>query len=79
MAAGGFFEGVFPGRRARINAEAAAAERSRVVGGLDMGVDELVSSTADPAEAAAWQDRWNSLKDAATSRDPAPVTVVLEG
>lgn len=70
LTGGGFFRGFFPQRRARLEQQAAQAERSSVIEGLDFGVDELVRSTADPEDAAAWQDRWNSAKRSAMSSDP---------
>src|SRR5687767_1220406 len=73
--AGGIFArggggGIFGARRERRMLEAAELERRQTIGGLDIGVDELIGSTADPAEAAAWRDQFDSNRELALSNDP---------
>lgn len=58
-----------PRRRAERILEERAAERREQIGGLDIGLDELLASTADPAEAKAWQDQFNSYRGMALSDD----------
>jgi hypothetical protein len=67
---GGAIGPVFEGRARRKQASAAAAARAQVIGGLDIGVDELVASTADPERAAAFQDQFRSYSEMALSSDP---------
>jgi hypothetical protein len=61
--------GIFGNRRARRMAAEYEAERRETVAGLDIGVDELIASTADPEEAAVWRDQFESYKELALSND----------
>jgi len=63
----GWFYGTFEGRRARINAEKERASRESALAGFDVGIDEIIDSTADPATASAWNDQFNSYKQMAMS------------
>ena len=66
---------VFEGRARR----KAAVARADALGRLDFGVDELIASTADPTEAAAYNDQLSSFKAMVTSLDPELQARGLEG
>lgn len=63
---GGIFSS---GRKARLLADAAERQRKDAIGGLDLGVDELVSGTGDPEYARAMQDQFKAFKTMAQSAD----------
>lgn len=65
----GIFEGGLFGIRGRRQAAQYELERRDHIAGLDIGVDELIASTADPDEARAWRDRFESAKELALSHD----------
>lgn len=67
----GIIGAVFPARRARLLEEEMQRQRVSTISGIDVGVDELVASTADPVEAAAFNDQFKSMKSMAMSADPA--------
>jgi hypothetical protein len=60
---------VFPRRAARKEAARKSAARTSALEGLDVGVDELIDSTADPATAKAYKDQLDTYTKWARSDD----------
>lgn len=71
--------GVFGARRERRDLAAAELERVDTIEGLDIGIDELLTSEADPQAAAGWRDQFESYKELALSHDEVQQREGLNG